>query len=132
MDLEKELWVLHEELGHSGIRPYITQKQVRALAILMGKCIQEKRSKIKKQIRIYALDRIAGDAVWKVANVENLTSTKNLTGTMAKILLDLFLEDEESWKPSDYAKRLIGALESEYKEKFGSGESNPDPTGVAA
>ena len=130
MDLEKELQALHKELEYTNLQPYITQKQVKALAILMGKCIENK--KYKKEIRIHALNRIAGKALLAVANVGDITSTKNLTGTMAKILLDLFLESKNSWEPSDYAKRLIGALENEFEKELRAGENEVGQAGVAA
>jgi hypothetical protein len=66
-----------------------------------------------------------------IAGIEEITSTKNLTGTMAKILLDLFLEDENTWEPSNYAKRLISALEKKVKTDVGTKENTPDTAGVA-
>ncbi|MHC4311213.1 MAG: hypothetical protein ACYSW3_01930 [Planctomycetota bacterium] len=131
MNLEAELWSLHQELEQTNLRPYITQKQAQALAILMGKCIDAKGKK-KKEVRYYALNRIAADALWMVADVKNITSTKNLTGTMAKILIDLFLEDEDTWEPSTYAQRLIGALEKEFEANARAGAGNANPAGVAA
>ncbi|MHA2323134.1 MAG: hypothetical protein ACXACG_15995 [Candidatus Thorarchaeota archaeon] len=131
MNLEAELWSLHQELEQTNIRPYITQKQAQALAILMGKCIKGK-GKRKKEVRIYALNMIASDALSIVADVSTITSTKHLTGTMAKILLDLFLKDDISWEPSSYARELIGEIEKDFEKNTGTGESSPDSFRVAA
>jgi hypothetical protein len=124
MDLQKELDALHKELEQTNLTPFITQKQVQALAIIMGRCITNTPNKHKKEARIWMLNEIAGNALWTVARVETITSTKNLTGSMASILIDLFKGDAENdWEPSDYAKRLIGALEKRFEAEIRTRES---------
>jgi hypothetical protein len=129
MDLEKELQSLYDELAATNLRPYITSKQCQALAILMDKCINNKKR--RRDIRIHALNRIAGAALADVAGVYNIESTKNLTGTMATRLIDLFLEDKTTWEPSFYARQLIGALESEFETFIEAGESTTDTARMA-
>ena len=127
MNLENELRSLHEELEQTNLLPYITSKQAQFLASTMGKCIKNKKQ--SREIRLYALNRIASDALWQIANVREIISTKTLTGTMAKVLLDLFLEDEDgipdeqkTYRPSSYGKRLIEALENEFEKDNRTGE----------
>ena len=113
MDLDKELRVLNSELEQTNEEPYITQKQAAALAILMSRCIQNKKD--KRYIRMYALRLIAGEPLRKVTGVQKIKSTKNLTGTMASILIDLFLEEDSGWQPNSYAKGLLGAIEERFE-----------------
>lgn len=129
-DLDAELKALHEELVRTNLEPYVTQKQVQLLASLMGQCITNKKK--RREIRIWILNQIAGKAMLRVAGITEITSTKNITGTMASILIELFLSDEEDWKPSLYAKRLIEAMENRFEAEFGTGENNTNSVGVAA
>jgi hypothetical protein len=129
MDLDKELQVLNSELEHTNREPYITQKQAAALAILMGRCIKDKKN--KREIRLYALNLIAGSALQKVAGVDKIKSTKNLTGTMASVLIDLFLEEDSGWQPSGYAERLIEKIENRFETEPETREISIDPFGVA-
>ncbi len=122
MNLEKELQSLYDELSATNLKPYITSKQAQGLAILMDKCIDNKRQ--RRDIRIHALNRIAGPALANVASVYNIESTKNLTGTMATRLIDLFLENKTTWEPSFYARQLIGTLESEFETIVRTGTGN--------
>jgi hypothetical protein len=130
MDLDNELQVLNSELEQTNLEPYITQKQAAALAILMSRCIKDKKN--KKEIRLYALNLIAGSALQKVAGIERIKSTKNLTGTMASVLIDLFKEDSNGWEPSGYAKRLIEKIESKFKAEPETRQVSIDPFGVAS
>lgn len=129
-DLDAELKALHEELVNTNLEPYVTQKQVQLLASLMGQCITNKKK--RREIRIWILNQIAGKAMFRVAGIAEITSTKNITGTMASILIELFLSDEGDWKPSLYAKRLIEAMENRFEAEFGTGKNNTDSVGVAA
>ena len=128
MDLDRELRILNKELEETNIEPYITAKQAQGLAILMGRCIKD--SKRQRDIRIYALELIAGDPLRKVAGVSKVKSTKNLTGSMASILINLFLEEDSGWQPSKYAERLIGEIEKRFEADPAARENNPHFIGV--
>jgi len=84
-----------------GVEPYITKKQVTALAIMMSQVLPNKKQ------RIAVLKLITDKAMRRVVGVE-ATSTKHLTGRMASYLINQ-LKDRYSddWSLSEYGRDFL-------------------------
>lgn len=85
-----------------GIEPYITQKQCQVLARLMGEVFP------KRWQRIEALNLIAGKAVQRVTGITEITTTKNLTSSMASYLINQLKDKrDDEWTLSRYGREFL-------------------------
>lgn len=102
MDFELELQGHRRNLrALSDVEPYVTQKQVRSIAMLMGEVLPGRTD------RINVLRLLAGEPMRAVTGV-NIESTKNLTGKMASYLINQFKEPEsELMELSDYGREFL-------------------------
>lgn len=97
-----------------GIEPFVTSKQVQAVACLMRQAIPERTE------RIAVLKLMAGNAMKSITGIE-IQSTKNLTGRMASYIIAQLLDPNSTpWKLSNYGREFLVAAAAHAKSNPGS------------
>lgn len=108
MNIEQELEALHTNLlANTDIR-YVSQKQLGGLNGLIRKGVEDK----SREMRIAILEKWAGEPMRRIANVQEFTTSKNITSPVATFLINLLIvPDSSPWKLSQYGKELIRETE---------------------
>jgi len=110
LDLDLELEALKTNMLAED-NPYnISQKQVQALASVMGQGLQKK----SRKNRLNVLRLLAQDAVY-IRTGYIIESTKQIPGAFASVLLDLLIVDNINWELSDYGRELLFLAEERVK-----------------
>ncbi len=112
LDLDLELEALKVNLLAED-NPYnISQKQVQALASVIGQGLQNR----KRENRLDVLRLLAQDAV-TIRTGYKIESTKLIPGAFASVLLDMLIVNNIDWELSDYGRELLFLAEERVKAR---------------